>query len=219
MGGSLSKRLSSKRLQGPGTLAVVGRVLLSLLLLGAAGLAGCAAREVSPPPPPVEVFDKGPYVIGSGDVLALRVWRNPELSVEVPVRNDGKISVPLLDDVHAEGLTTDELKELLTQALSEYISNPNVTVIVRNMTSKRAFLIGGVQRSGPIPLATNMRILDALAAAGGFTTFADKKRVKIIRQTENGEVEYRFDYDAYIAGKAPGTNLRLLPGDTIVIPN
>lgn len=193
------------------------------LALGAAALAvaglGCQARSISPPPPPVDVFEKSPYVIGPADVLLITVWQNPELRVEVPVRPDGKISVPLVDDVHAEGLTTLELKELLTQALTEYISNPDVTVVVRTVGSKRAFLIGGVGRSGPVILATEMRVLDAISAAGGFTTFADKKRVKIIRQTGNGEVEYRFNYDDYVAGRAPGSNIRLLPGDTIVIPD
>ncbi len=135
------------------------------------------------------------------------------------MRPDGKISVPLLDDVQAEGLTTLELKEVLTRDLSEYVANPDVTVVVEGIGSKHVFVVGEVVRSGPVPLGKDVRVLDAISTAGGFGPFADKKRVKVIRRSESGEVEYRFNYDAYVAGKAPGTNLLLVPGDTIVVPD
>ncbi len=147
------------------------------------------------------------------------MWKNPDLSVEVPVRPDGKLSVPLLDDVQAEGLTVLELKEVITRDLTEYISNPDVTVVVQGIGSKYVFVLGEVVRSGPVPLSKDVRVLDALTTAGGFGPFADKKRVKVIRRQDGGEVEYRFNYDAYVAGKAPGTNLLLVPGDAIVVPD
>ncbi len=172
-----------------------------------------------PPPPEIDLLDKSDYVIGSADVLLISVWKNPELSVEVPVRPDGKISIPLVDDVHAEGLTTLELKELLTMALAEYIANPDVTVVVRQVLSKRVHMLGGVARSGPIVLQKDTRVMDALSQAGGFTTFADKGDIKIIRRVDSGDVEYRFDYDAFVAGRAPGTNLVLKPGDVVVVPD
>ena len=164
-------------------------------------------------------MEKAEYVLGAGDMLLIRVWQNPELSVQGPVRPDGKISVPLLDDVQAEGLTTLELKEVLTRDLSEYISNPDVTVVVEAIGSKHVFVVGEVMRSGPVPLGKDVRVLDAISTAGGFGPFADKKRVRIIRRSGSGEVEYRFNFDAYVAGKAPGTNLLLVPGDTIVVPD
>ena len=164
-------------------------------------------------------MEKAEYVLGAGDMLLIRVWKNPELSVQGPVRPDGKISVPLLDDVQAEGLTTLELKEVLTRDLSEFVANPDVTVVVEAIGSKHVFVIGEVARSGPVPLGKDVRVLDAISTAGGFGPFADKKRVRIIRRSGSGEVEYRFNYDAYVAGKAPGTNLLLVPGDTIVVPD
>jgi polysaccharide export outer membrane protein len=158
-------------------------------------------------------------VIGSADRLGIHVWKNPELSVEVPVRPDGKISVPLLDDVQAAGLTALELKELLTRRMDEYVSNADITVVVRSTDSKRAYVMGEVRSPGAIVLNTELSILDVLASVGGFDTFADKDNVRIIRRTAQGEVEYGFDYGAYIAGDAPGTNIPILPGDTIIVPD
>ncbi len=137
----------------------------------------------------------------------------------MPVRPDGKISVPLLNDVQAQGLTALELKEVITRDLGEYVSNPDVTVVVNAIGSKYAFVIGEVMRSGPVPLGKDVRVLDAISNAGGFGPFADKKRIRVIRRQGGGEVEYRFNYDAYVAGKAPGTNLLLVPNDTIVVPD
>jgi polysaccharide export outer membrane protein len=164
-------------------------------------------------------MEKSEYLIGAGDILTIRVWKNEELSVDVPVRPDGKISVPLLDDVQAEGLTTLELKEVITRDLSEYVANPDVTVVVQSIGSKYVSVLGEVLRPGPVPLSQDVRVLDAISTAGGFGPFADKKRVRIIRREESGEVEYRFNYDAYVAGNAPGTNLLLAPGDTIAVPD
>jgi polysaccharide export outer membrane protein len=179
---------------------------------------GCAGSGMPhpPEPPPMEKLD---YVIGAGDMLTIRVWKNPELSVDVPVRPDGKISVPLLDDVQAEGFTALELKEVISRDLGEYVSNPDVTVVVKGIGSKYVFMLGEIGRPGPVPLGKDVRVLDAISSAGGFGTFADKKRVKVIRRSKNGEVEYRFNYDAYVAGKAPGSNLLLVPNDTIVVPD
>ena len=164
-------------------------------------------------------MDREAYKIGVTDILRISVWKNQELSVEVPVRPDGKISVPLLDDVHAAGLTPQELKEVLTREFAEYVTEPHVTVIVIEMNSRFVSVIGEVAREGRFPLARNIRVLEAIAFAGGFTTFADKDNVRIVRrQADGGELEYRFDYDAYIKGKAPGTNIVLQNGDTIIVP-
>jgi polysaccharide export outer membrane protein len=165
-------------------------------------------------------MDRDPYLIGVTDVLRISVWRNQELSVDVPVRPDGKISIPLLDDVHAEGLEPTELKEVLTRELAEFVQAPNVTVIVLAMNSRYVSILGEVGSQARLPLTRNMRILEAIAAVGGFQTFADKGDVRIVRRQEDGsEVEYRFDYDAYIKGKAPGTNIVLNNGDTIIVPD
>jgi len=188
-------------------------------LLAAMLLAGCAARPLSPPPPDPNPMDREDYVIGVTDVLQISVWKNPELTVSVPVRPDGKISYPLLDDVQAEGLKAMELKEILARELAEYITAPDVTVIVIEMNSQFVSLIGSVAANARIPLTRDLRVLEAIAMAGGFKTFADKDNIRIVRRGEGGdEVEYRFDYDAYIKGKAPGTNIVLRNGDTIIVP-
>lgn len=180
---------------------------------------GCAS-QVATPPPEVAPGEREPYVIGVMDVLALAVWKNPEFSIAVSVRPDGKISVPLLDDVQAEGLTPQELKEVITEALSEFISNPDVTVMVHEMNSRMIFLMGeGVARNGALGLHSEMRVLEAIATMGGFTVWAKKNKVRILRKSPTGVVQYVFDYGAYLAGKAPDSNIVLVPGDTIVVEN
>jgi polysaccharide export outer membrane protein len=178
---------------------------------------GCAGSGALPPPEPTP-GEREPYVIGIPDLLRVVVWRNPELSVEVPVRRDGKISVPLVDDVQAEGLTPEELKEVLTEALAEFVSAPDVTVIVQEINSHTVTVVGGVARSGQIPLVRQMRVLEAIAMMGGFNVWARKNSVKIIRQNGNATIEYVFDYGAFSSGKAPESNILLQPGDTVVVP-
>jgi polysaccharide export outer membrane protein len=158
------------------------------------------------------------YVIGPSDTLVISVWKNPELSSNALVRTDGKISLPLVDDVQAAGLTPMELKEVLTESLREFVTNPDITVTVSAMNSHQVFLLGEVGRQGPLPLTRHLRILDALASAGGFSAFADKNDIRILRRTAQGIVEYQFDYDAYLAGDSPESNLLLHRGDTIVVP-
>ena len=193
--------------------SVASALLLSSLLVA-------CVHESPPPPPEFVAGERKPYVIGVTDILQLAVWKNPELSVAVAVRPDGKISVPLLDDVQAEGLTPQELKEVLTEALSEFIAAPDVTVLVREMNSQLVYLLGeGVRSNGAIQLRKEMRVLEAIATMGGFTIWADKNRVRILRKTRTGLTEYRFNYGAYLAGKAPDSNIVLKAGDTIVVEN
>jgi len=166
-------------------------------------------------------MDRAPYTIGVTDVLRITVWKNPELTVEaVPVRADGKISVPLINDVQAEGLTPEELKDVITRELSEYIAEPNATVVVVQMNSRFVSVIGEVARATRVPLTRDLRVLEAIAEAGGFGPFANKSNVRIVRRHDDGtESEYRFDYGAYIRGLAPGTNIVLQHGDTIIVPD
>jgi len=194
-----------------------GLAALVCLLMGP--LWACQSRMPSPPPLDPVPMERPGYVVGVRDVLRISVWKNEELSVTVPVRSDGKISVPLVDDVQAEGLQAMEIKEVLTRELSEFITAPDVTVVVLEMNSKYVNVIGAVPRSGQIPLVNDLRVLEAIATMGGFALFADTGNVRIVRRQPDGsEVEYRFDYDAYIKGRAPGTNIVLQSGDTIIVP-
>jgi polysaccharide export outer membrane protein len=172
-------------------------------------VSGCARPSAElPPETPPGLRDT--YRIGIPDVLRVSVWKNPELSVEVPVRSDGKISVPLLDDVQAEGLTPTELKEVISERLSEYITAPDVTVIVVQPNSSVATVMGAVFRSGTVSLNRETRVIDAIAAMGGFNTWAKQSDVRVLRPTDDGGVvSYRFNYGAYVAGKAPDSNILL----------
>jgi polysaccharide export outer membrane protein len=186
-------------------------------LLAAAALA--CAQGATPPPEPGPM-DRADYVIGPADLLRIQVWKSPDLTVEVPVRPDGKISVPLVNDVQAAGLTTLELRDVLTKALTDYVTAPDVTVIVRDIRSKAVYVLGEVVRSQEVQLTSDMRALDAIAVAGGFTPFADKNDIQILRPNPDGSVtEYRFDYKSFLRGKHPEGNMRLHPGDTIVVPD
>ena len=194
----------------------------SALVVGLACLTsvGCLGRPLSPPPPDPTPMDRELYTIGVTDVLRISVWKNPELTVDVPVRSDGMISVSLIDDVQAEGLTPQELKEVITRELSEYIASPDVTVIVLQMNSRFVSVMGEVGQDMRVPLTRDLRVLEAIASAGGFSTFADRSDVRIVRRNDDGsESEYRFDYSDYIRGRAPGTNIVLQHGDTIIVPD
>ena len=138
-----------------------GSSMLALLMIGT--LWACQSRNLSPPPLDPDPMERSGYVVGVSDVLQISVWRNEELSVVVPVRSDGKISVPLVDDVQAEGLEAMEIKEVLTRELSEFITAPDVTVIVLEMNSRYVNVIGAVPRSGQIPLVKDLRVLEAIA--------------------------------------------------------
>jgi polysaccharide export outer membrane protein len=176
-------------------------------------------RPIQPPPPEPTGGEKAPYLIGPSDVLAISVWKNPELSLQqVPVRPDGRISTPLVNDVQAAGLTTEQLKQVLTEKLAEYVTAPEVTVVVMQINSRQVFVLGEVLRPGSVPLVHDTRVLDAISMAGGFGTFADKNGVKIIRRAPNGGVtEYSFSYGDFVMGTNDEANMLLENGDTIVV--
>jgi len=181
--------------------------------------AGCA----SPPPMPADtgITQREDYVIGPSDILAVRVWKNPELSVEqVPVRPDGKISTPLAGEVQAAGLTSKQLEDVLANALTAYVTAPHVSVIVLKMNSRHVSVEGQVQRPGLVALESDMRVVDAITTAGGFTPFANKRRIKVLRRMPDGSVTtYGFNYEAFVSGSAPGSNGLLQPNDTVVVPD
>lgn len=158
------------------------------------------------------------YVIGSQDVLDISVWKEVELTRTVPVRPDGKISMPLLNDVQAAGLTPTQLAESITAGLKKFVTDPQVTVIVKEINSQRVYIMGEVNRAGAYPLLPGMTFLQALSSAGGFTQFANLKKIYMFR-TENGkQVKYPFNYKDVVAGKRSDENIVLKAGDTIVVP-
>jgi polysaccharide export outer membrane protein len=158
------------------------------------------------------------YVIGAQDVLDVNVWKEPDVSRTVPVRPDGKISLPLLNDVQAAGLTPAQLAAQVTDSLKKYVTNPQVTVIVTVINSQRVYILGEVTRPGAFPLIPGMSVLQALSSAGGFTQFAKVKSI-FVRRFENGKEEkFPFNYREVIGGKKPEQDILLKAGDTIVVP-
>ena len=157
------------------------------------------------------------YVIGADDTLRISVWKEPDLSEILPVRPDGKISMPLLNDIPAAGLTPLQLKDSITEKLKKFIADPRVTVVVTAMNSQRVFVSGEVLHSGPIALLPHMTVLQALSQAG-FNQFANLKGIYLLR-TENGKQEkIPFNYKEVIKGNRPEQNIMLKPGDTVVVP-
>jgi polysaccharide biosynthesis/export protein len=158
------------------------------------------------------------YVIGPEDVLDINVWKEPDNSRTVPVRPDGKISLPLLNDVMAAGLTPMQLQAAITEGLKKFISEPQVTVIVTAVNSRRVYVLGEVARTGALPMLPNMTVLQALSAAGGLSQFAKQNGIYVLR-TENGrQVTFPFNYKDVVRGKRPEQNILLKSGDTIVVP-
>jgi polysaccharide export outer membrane protein len=158
------------------------------------------------------------YLIGADDVLAVTVWKEPELSATVPVRSDGKISLPLLNDVQAAGLTPSQLAADVSEKVKKFITDPSVTVIVTQMNSRKAYVMGLVNRQGMVRLQANMTVLQALSAAGGLAPFANRKKIYVLRSENGQEKKLPFNYDAVIKGKNSDQNVFLKPGDTVVVP-
>ena len=181
-------------------------VLALSLLLAAAAAETAALPAVSPQS----------YVIGVEDVLAIHLWKEPEISRRVPVRPDGRISLPLVNDVQAAGLTPSRLATQLSEAFRQHLTDAEVSVIVEQVNSRKFYVIGEVMRPGAYPLAAATSVLQALTTAGGFREFANTKKVQVIRAV--GGHRLPFDYGAVVKGRRPDFNVWLEAGDTLVVP-
>ena len=206
--------------------------LMLLVLLGALTILGQSkqspsngdASSVSPPPgakpggaPNSAVgvgVDPKSYVMGPEDVLYVRVWREPDFSLPVSVRPDGKITMPLVGDLQASGLTPLQLGKEVASGLSKYINTPDVTIIVEQVNSKKYYITGGVLKTGSFPLVVPTTVLEALSNAGGFKEFANTKKIKILR----GSKRLSFNYKQVINGKHLEQNIYLENGDYIIVP-
>ena len=167
---------------------------------------------------PVPATTDPAYVIGPEDVLDINVWKEPDVSRVVPVRPDGRISLPLINDVQAAGLSPQELGGMVTEKLRKFFNDPQVTVIVTAINSQRIFVVGEVLRAGAFPLIPGMTVLQALSSAGGFTTFADVKKIHVMRLRDGKNIELPFNYRDVLKGDNPGQNIKLEAGDTVVVP-
>lgn len=160
------------------------------------------------------------YRIGAGDVLQVSVWKEPEASAgNVIVRPDGMISTPLTKEIHVAGLTPAEAETLITEKLIKVIQEPEVTVIVTGMTSKKIYAVGAVKKEGPIPYTYSMTVMQAIAEAGGLTDYAKRGRIYVLRNENGKESRFPFAYDDILKGKHMELNIAMLPGDTLVVPH
>jgi polysaccharide export outer membrane protein len=159
------------------------------------------------------------YVIGPGDTLSITVWKNETLSRVTPVRPDGKISMPLLHDIQASGLTAMQLRDKIATALGEFMPNPEVTVSVNEVRSMRVSILGEVVKPGVLELRGETTILEAIAMAGGFKDFASPSKITVIRNDDNGKTKrIRFNYNRAVSNGGDETNLVLKSGDVVVVP-
>lgn len=167
---------------------------------------------------PKSATDDPNYSIGPDDEVSVNVWKEPDISRTVSVRPDGKISLPLLNDIQAAGLTPMQLSSEISERLKKFIEGPQVTIIITKSNSQRVFILGEVTRAGAYALLPNMTMLQALSSAGGFTQFANLKKIYVLR-TENGkQTRLPFNYKEVVNGRRPEQNISLRPGDTIVVP-
>ncbi|HKY21199.1 MAG TPA: polysaccharide biosynthesis/export family protein [Vicinamibacterales bacterium] len=201
-------------------------MLLAVVVSTAAGVsaqqgAGTPpATGKTPPTPAVPTAEAPPpdYVIGAGDVLAIVFWREPDMSTEVVVRPDGRISIPLLNDVVVTDLTPEQLRKKLAADAQRYVQDPNVTVVVKQINSRRVFITGQVAKPGPYPLTASMNVLQLISSAGGLLEYADGGDIVVMRNENGKTATYSFNYKEVVRRKNLKQNLDLKPGDTVIVP-
>jgi polysaccharide biosynthesis/export protein len=198
-----------------GRSARIGAVALGCLV------AACVPGPTLPPAPPTPALQTAPYQIGPGDVLSIFVWRNPELSVTVPVRPDGRVSMPLVQDLVALGDTPAALAREIEKRLAQYITDPNVTVIPTRFVGPFSYqvrVIGEAATPRALPYRANMTLLDAMIETGGLTRYAAGDRATLVRTVNGAQESYQVFLDSLIKQGDIDANVALLPGDIIIIP-
>jgi len=187
--------------------------------VGAAVPAKPATALAKPNAPPARAARDESYVIGAEDVLAINVWKEQDLTHSIPVRSDGKISLPLAGELQAAGRTPAQLEDDITARLRSFVTDPEVTVMVQQVNSKKFNILGQVAKPGSYPLALAGTVMDAIAAAGGFRDFAKQKSVYVLRRNPDGtEQKLPFNYKNFIRGKDLSQNIRLESNDTVIVP-
>ena len=190
---------------------LIGAILAVAALSEAQGLNGTSAA-IGPP-----VVDAD-YTIGADDVLTIAFWGEKDMSGDVIVRPDGKITLPLINDVVAAGLSPEQLRVRVAERAAQFFQNAQATVIVKEINSRRVFITGQVEKPGAYPLTTRTTVIQLIALAGGLKEFARSSRIVIMRNTAGRDVHLMFDFRAVVEGKNPDQNVEVRPGDTVVVP-
>ena len=180
-----------------------------------------AAPPATPPPAvirPTDIAVPGNYVIGTDDLLAIVYWRDKEMSTDARVRPDGRISLPLINEVMAAGLTPEELQKKITEESKRYMEDASITVVVREILSLRVFITGEVNKPGPYPITSATTVMQLISLAGGLREYANAKNIMIMRKEGDKQTSFKFNYKEVAAGKNLKQNVDLKPGDTVVVP-
>lgn len=200
----------------------IASLVVSLVVVAGADQTAPPPRPPQPPPaqaaanPQAEV--PSDYVIGAQDVLGVVFWREPDVSGDVTVRPDGRISIPVIGTLQAGGLRPEELQQQIAKAASKYMADPNVAVVVRTINSRKVFVTGSVRTPGAHPLVGPLSVLQAIAMCGGLSEYANAKNITVLR-TEGGRIQtFKFNYKDVVNGKRLEQNIQLRPGDTVVVP-
>ncbi|HVO49169.1 MAG TPA: XrtA/PEP-CTERM system exopolysaccharide export protein [Steroidobacteraceae bacterium] len=210
-------------MKGPGMRPPTGRLSLLLrsgMVVLALLVGGCASKPSAPPAPAAVALGKYKYLIGAGDTLSVIVWRNPDLSMTIPVRPDGKVSLPLVEDLPVAGKDPVMVAREIEHALTRYIRDPVVTVVVTQFAgpySEQVRVIGQATKPQALAYRENMTLLDVMIAVGGMTDFADGNRANILRTSEGNKL-YRVRLDDLLRGGDISANVAVMPGDVVIIP-
>lgn len=198
--------------------SIVALTTASAVCASAAGQNAAARPPSAVAPAPAASPSPDEYVIGPDDVLSISFWREKDLTADVTVRPDGKVTVPLLNDIVASGRTPEQLRDAIQQAARAYLEDPTPTVVVKEIKSRRVFITGQVEKPGPYPLNDRLTVLQLIAVAGGLKEFADGKSITVMRSVNGRVVALPFNYRDVIRRKHLDQNVELRPGDTVVVP-
>jgi polysaccharide export outer membrane protein len=197
---------------------LVGALLVSSVWAQDAPVSASVQSPTTSAEKPADKPHDNSFVIGNDDVLAINVWKEPDISRSIPVRSDGKISLPLVGEVQAAGLTPLMLEKDIATKLKSYIAEPEVTVMVQQVNSQKFNILGQVSKPGTYVIANSPTVLDAIALAGGFRDFAKRKSIYVLRHGATGDTRLPFNYKDVSQGKNMAQNIKLQPGDTIIVP-
>ena len=200
-----------------------GLIATAVASLGLVALLDAQAAKPSPagnasPAAPAAVQVAPDYVIGPDDVITVVVWKEQEVSGDFTVRPDGKISMPLMNDIAVAGLTPEQLRGRITEAAAKFIEEPTVTVVVKAINSRKVYVMGQVNKPGPYPLNSPTTVIQLLATAGGLLEYANQENISIVRNENGRQTSFRFNYKDFTRGRNPLQNIELKPGDTVIVP-
>ena len=203
--------------------SIASALLLAALPAFAQGQPPAAIAQSMPTtaaaaPRPTDPVVPAGYVIGTDDVLSIVYWKDKDMSADAKVRPDGRIALPLINEVQAAGLTPEELQKKLTEESKKYMEDANITVVVREINSRKAFITGEVNKPGPYPLTAPTTVMQLISMAGGLRDYADAKKIMIMRSENGRQIGLAFNYKDVASGKKLEQNIELKPGDTVVVP-